>query len=164
MLEQPTLVERLAFGRPIDPSDDVTTHVAPRPTWALLARLLIAPMFLAAGVPKLMDTATTAAAMESKGIPAAFALAILAGLLEVVGALAILFGVVTRVAALCLFLFLIPVTLIFHDFWNLSGMEAQMQLGKFLQNLGTMGGLALLVAHGAGRYSIDARIRRPVEA
>ncbi len=164
MLEQPTLVERLAFGRPIDPSEDVTTHVAPRPTWSLIGRLLLAPMFLTAGVPKLMDTATTAAAMESKGIPAAFALAVIAGLIELLGGLAIVFGLFTRLAAVGLFLFLIPVTLIFHPFWSLEGMEAQMQMGNFMKNLAIMGGLALLVANGPGRYSVDARIRRPVEA
>lgn len=41
MLEQPTFVERVAFGRPIDPSEEVVTHVARRPTWMLLARFLI---------------------------------------------------------------------------------------------------------------------------
>lgn len=164
MLDQPTFVERVAFGRPIDPSEDVVTHVAPRPTWMLLARLLIAPIFLVSAVPKLMDTSATAGHMAAQGIPSPYALAILAGLAELLGGLAILFGFVTRIGALGLFLLMIPVTLIFHPFWNLEGMEAQMQMGNFLKNLAVMGGLALLVANGAGRYSIDARLRRPVEA
>jgi len=164
MLDQPTFVERMAFGRPIDPSEDVVTHVAPRPTWMLLARLLIAPIFLVNASAKLMETSTVAGSMEAQGIPSPYALAIIAGMAELLGGLAIVFGFVTRLNALGLFLYLIPTTLIFHPFWQLDGMEAQMQMGNFLKNLCVLGGLALLVAHGAGRFSIDARLRRPVEA
>jgi len=49
-------------------------------------------------------------------------------------------------------------------FWNLSGAEAQMQTTQFLKNLAILGGLLLLIAFGPSRYSIDARLRRPIEA
>ena len=164
MLNQPSVAERIAFGHAIDPADDVTTHVAPRPTWMLLARLLIAPIFLFNGFLKLTATSTIAGYMDAQGIPSAYALAIISGLAEVVGGLAILFGFLTRIGALGLMIYLIPVTFIFHSFWTMEGTEAQLQMGNFLKNLAVMGGLALLVANGAGRYSIDARLRRPIEA
>jgi putative oxidoreductase len=164
MLNQPSVAERIAFGRPIDPDQDNVTHVAERPTWMLLGRLLISAIFVTSGFAKLTDTAVTAGYMESEGIPSAYALAIIAGLAEVLGGLAILCGFLTRIAALGLILFLIPTTLIFHDFWTYEGAEAKAQMGHFMKNLGIFGGLALLVGRGAGRYSIDARIRRPLEA
>ena len=48
--------------------------------------------------------------------------------------------------------------------WNFDSAEQNMQMINFTKNLALMGGLALLVAHGPGRYSIDARLRRPFEA
>lgn len=164
MLNQPSVTERIAFGRPIDPAEDLTTHVVPRPTWMLAGRVLLSAIFLVSGFTKLTDTAGVSAHMEAQGIPSAYALAIIAGLAEVLGGLAIMFGFLTRIGALGLIVYLIPTTLIFHDFWTMEGGEAQMQMGRFLSNLAIMGGLALLVANGAGRYSIDARLRRPIEA
>lgn len=164
MLNQPSIAERVAFGRPIDPADDFATHVAPRPTWMLVGRILIAAIFLASGIAKLTDTAGTMGYMEAEGLPSAYALAIIAGLAEVLGGLAILFGFLTRLGAFGLFVFMIPTTLIFHDFWTMEGMEAKTQMVNFMKNLAIMGGLAVLVAQGAGRYSIDARLRRPIDA
>jgi putative oxidoreductase len=164
MLNQPSIAERVAFGRPIDPAEDVTTHLAPRPTWMLVGRILIAAIFLLSGFAKLMDTSGTVGYMEAQGLPSAYALAIIAGLAEVLGGLAILFGFLTRLGAFGLMLFLVPTTAIFHDFWNMEGMEAKAQMVNFMKNLAILGGLALLVANGAGRYSIDARLRRPIEA
>ena len=163
MLNQPT-VERIAFGRTIDPAEDIVTHVAQRPTWMLIGRVLIAAIFLISGFAKLTDTAGTVGYMEAQGIPGAYALAIIAGLAEVLGGLAILFGLLTRIGAFGLILFMIPTTLIFHAFWTMDGMEAKTQMGNFVKNLAVIGGLALLVANGAGRFSIDARLRRPIEA
>ncbi|HYT56152.1 MAG TPA: DoxX family protein, partial [Verrucomicrobiae bacterium] len=52
-----------------------------------------------------------------------------------------------RWGALLLFLYLIPVTLIFHNFWAYSGIEMQTQLVNFLKNLSIMGGLLLVAAY-----------------
>jgi len=164
MLNPSAAAERIAFGRPIDPAQDLTTHVTPRPTWMLVGRILLAVIFLANGFAKLTDPAGVASYMDSQGIPSAYALAVIAGLAELLGGLALLGGFLTRIGALGLLVFLIPTTLIFHDFWTLDGAEAQLQKVNFLKNLAIMGGLAQLVATGAGRYSIDARLRRPIEA
>ena len=164
MLNQPSVAERIAFGRPIDPSDDLVTHVVPRPTWMLVGRVLMSVIFLQSGFTKLTHTAAIVPYMESVGIPSAYAVAIIAGLAEVCGGLAILFGFLTRIGALGLMVYLIPVQLFFHPFWTIEGAEAKMQMVHFLKNLAIMSGLAMLVAHGAGRYSIDARLRRPIEA
>src|ERR1041384_349878 len=79
----------------------------------------------------------------------------LAAAIEILAGLGILFGLGARASATLLFLYLIPVTLVFHSFWTVSGPERQMQIVNFLKNLTIMGGLLMLVAHGPGRWSID---------
>ncbi|MBS1120061.1 MAG: DoxX family protein [Deltaproteobacteria bacterium] len=141
-----------------EPLDDerVTTH-AVRAGVALVGRILISVIFLASGFSKLIDHGATASYMTSAGIPSASLLAIVAGLGEMLGGLAVLLGRFTRLSALGLFLFLIPTTLLFHGFWNLEGAEQKIQMINFMKNLAIMGGLAQVVAFGAGGFSLDAR-------
>jgi putative oxidoreductase len=61
-----------------------------------------------------------------------------------------------------LFLYLIPTTLLFHNFWALQGIERQDNMAHFLKNLAIMGGLLVLAANGAGAHSVDARANRKV--
>ena len=156
------IAERIVFGRPLEPAA-ARTSVMPRPTSALIGRILISAIFILSGIAKLTDTSGTVAHMEHAGIPAAHPLAIIAGIAELTGGVAILFGFLTRLAAIGLALFLIPTTLIFHHFWTLEGAERMPQMVNFMKNLTTLGGLMLLFAFGPGRYSIDALLRRPLE-
>jgi putative oxidoreductase len=82
----------------------------------------------------------------------------LAGILAFVGGLSILLGYHARIGAWILVLFLVPVSLMMHNFWAVTDpMMAQMQRAMFLKNLSMLGG-ALLIAHfGAGPLSLDAR-------
>jgi putative oxidoreductase len=155
---QVSALERFAFGRPVTDTEHI--QVAERSGTMLVGRILLATIFVASGLNMLAHVDATAGHMASAGVPAAHPLAIVAGLAQVLGGLAVVFGFLTRVAAIGLILFLIPTTLIFHHFWNLTGAEQQQQLVNFLKNLGIIGGLALLFAHGAGAYSIDRRLRR----
>lgn len=156
------IAERIAYGHPVEVPDDAQP-IAARPTSALIGRLLMAVIFLVAGFEKLGDLAGTAGYMQAAGIPAANALAVVVGLAEVAGGLSLVFGFLGRLGAIGLFIYMIPTTLVFHHFWNLEGAERQMQMINFMKNLGIMGGLALLFAYGPGRYSLDARVRRPYE-
>ena len=160
------IAERIAFGRPIDfeHEEDIPVAMVPRKTAALIGRIFLAGIFIVSGIAKLTDTAGTAGYMTAVGIPYAHALAIFAGICELAGGLALVFGVLTRLAALGLFLFMIPTTIIFHHFWALDGAEAKMQMVNFMKNLSIMGGLILLWAQGPNRYSVDARMRRPLDA
>lgn len=163
MSMNPSIAERVAYGRPFTADEDATIHSVPRPGTALAGRILLAAIFFVSGFAKLADTSGTAAHMEGMGIPYAHTLAIIAGIAEVAGAISIASGLLARIGGIGLVLFLIPTTLIFHAFWNYEGAERLGQMVNFLKNLGLAGGLLMIIANGAGRYSIDAAIRRPQE-
>ncbi len=163
MSMNPSIAERVAYGRPLTADEDATIHSVPRPGTALAGRILLAAIFLVSGFAKLTDTSGTAAHMEGMGIPYAHTLAIIAGIAEVAGAISIASGFLARIGGIGLVLFLVPTTFIFHAFWNYEGAERLPQMVNFLKNCGLAGGLLMIVANGAGRYSIDAALRRPQE-
>jgi putative oxidoreductase len=158
-----SIPERLAFGRPLDPeTDPELIHTAARPTTALIGRILLAAIFLLSGFAKLVDPAGAVGYMKGVGIPQAETLVYVAALAEILGGLSILSGFLTRIGALGLLVFLAITTFAFHDFWNYEGAEAKTQMVNFMKNLAIAGGLVMLVANGAGRYSADFALRRPM--
>jgi putative oxidoreductase len=162
-LTNTSVAERLAYGRPLDPALDDTIRVVDRPGTALIGRILLAVIFVASGITKLAAYEQSLGFMTSAGLPAPEVLLVLAAIAEIAGGAAILTGFLTRIGALGLIIFLIPTTLIFHRFWDLAEPERTMQLGNFLKNLAIAGGLALLVAYGPGRYSLDGALRKPMQ-
>src|SRR5690348_15348689 len=84
----------------------------------LLARILIGQIFLLSGFMKVMDPAGTAAQMASRGMFWVPLFLWAAVAVELGGGLSLLLGYKTRLGALLLFLFLIPVTLTFHNWWT----------------------------------------------
>ena len=123
----------------------------------LAGRILLSAIFLMSGFSKIGGFERTSGFMESKGMPMVSLLLVGAILLEVLGGLSVLVGLKARIGAAALILFLIPATLIFHDFWNLEGMEHNMQRVMFLKNLAIVGGLLLVIGLGAGPLSVDNR-------
>lgn len=117
----------------------------------LVGRILLVVLFALSGFGKVMGYDATAGYMTSHGMPFVPILLPLTILVELGGALLIALGLFTRPVALLMFLFLIPVTLVFHT----SGDSAnQIQM---LKNISIMGGMLLLAAAGPGRFSLDAR-------
>jgi putative oxidoreductase len=133
--------------------------VSMRSTSSLLVpgRMLLALIFVIAGIEKIANFGGTEGYMASKGMPLVPLFLVLAILVEVLGGALVFLGLFARTSAVVLFLYLIPVTLIFHGFWRFHGVEAQMQLVNFLKNLAIMGGLLTLAATTAPTpVSIDA--------
>ena len=116
----------------------------------LLARLLLAQIFLLAGLSKISGYAATQGYMESMGVPGALLPLVI--LLEVGASLALILGFMTRWAALALAGFCVAAALIFH-----LKPDDQMQMIMLMKNLAMAGGFLLLYVHGAGAYSLDGR-------
>jgi putative oxidoreductase len=119
-------------------------------------RMLFSAIFLTAA-PGHFSQQTIAYAAQ-QGVPFADILVPLSGIMAAAGGLSVLLGYRTRIGAALLAMFLIPVTIMLHNFWAIEDpMMAQMQQAMFLKNLSMLGG-ALLIAHfGPGPVSLDAR-------
>ncbi len=113
-------------------------------------RVLLASLFLLAGLQKIGAYEGTVAYMASQGVPA-FTLPLVIAL-EVLGALAIIVGWKTRIVAFLLAGFSLVSALLFH-----FKPDDAMQMTMFLKNVSIAGGFLLLVANGAGAYSLDRR-------
>ena len=94
---------------------------------------------------------------SSGGLPLASVLAVVVGLLELLGGIAIAIGFHARWAALALGLFTIAASLLFHKFWAVAPDQAFVQQLMFMKNLSVAGGLFIVAALGAGPVSVDAR-------
>jgi putative oxidoreductase len=123
----------------------------------LVGRALLSLVFILSGLGKIAGWSQTAGYMASKGMPLVPFFLVMSILFELGGGLSVLSGFKARVGAVALVLFLIPTTLIFHNFWAYAGMERQMQMANFLKNLAIMGGLTMVAAYGAGPVAVDAR-------
>lgn len=123
----------------------------------LAGRMLLALLFLLAGIDKLADIAGTAGYIASVGLPAATPLAVLSGVFEVLASLALAVGWQARWAALSLALFTLLTNLLFHNFWALPADQVYMAQIKFMKNLSIVGGMLVVAALGAGPLSLDAR-------
>src|SRR5712691_8909448 len=126
-----------------------------KPFGLLAGRILLSQIFLLSGVMKVMQWSKTADSMTEHGMFAVSFFLAMAILVEIGGGLGVLLGWMTRCSAITLALYLIPVTLVFHNFWAYSGPDMQSQMQNFLKNVTLIGGLMTLAAAGAGRFSVD---------
>lgn len=127
---------------------------------AVIGRLLLALIFITSGFAKLGNLDGTAGYIASVGLPAGGALALAAGLLEVVAGIALVVGYKTRWAALSLGVFTLVAALIFHRYWAMPAEQQMVQQLLFMKNLSIAGGLFLVSALGAGAASLDRRLAR----
>ena len=123
---------------------------------ALVARILLAAIFISAGFSKLMGFDGTVAYIASKDLPLPIILAGLTIALEILGGIAIVVGYKARLAGILLGLFSILTAFIFHNFWAVPAEQAYIQNIMFMKNLSIAGGLFLFTVFGAGSYSVDA--------
>lgn len=118
----------------------------------LAARICLALIFLNAGIKHLFGFAGFSE-MIGQTLPLAPLLAIGTIAFQLLGALSLLLGYQIKIGAILLIVFLVPATLIFHNFLADPG-----QLNAFLKNLGLVGGLLLIIYTGAGAVSLDRSV------
>lgn len=118
----------------------------------LAARVLMAAIFLTAGLSKLgAGYAGTQGYMQAMGVPGGLLPLVIA--LEIGGGLALVLGLQARLAALALAVFSVASGLLFH-----GGADPTQQI-LFMKNLAMAGGLLAFVVFGAGRLSLDGEQR-----
>ncbi|MCB5208262.1 DoxX family protein [Methylovorus mays] len=121
--------------------------------WLTFAgRVLLSLIFIISGLGKVAAPDATIGYISSVGAPfpeVAYAIALL---VELGLGLALLLGFKAKFAAAGIAIFTLAAAFMFHtDFSN------QIQLVMFMKNFTIIGGLLLIVAHGAGGFSLDNR-------
>ena len=122
----------------------------------LLGRILLSSVFILSGIAKITSFSMEEGYALSKHLPLPAVALTIALIIEIAGGLSILLGWFARFASWILFLYLIPLTCLFHNFWALQGADRYDNTIHFEKNLAIMGGLLILAAFGPGAYSIDS--------
>jgi putative oxidoreductase len=125
----------------------------------LLGRILFTAIFLMAA-PEHFTSATIGYAAAS-GVPLAAIAVPLSGIMALLGALSVVLGYKAKWGTWLLVLFLVPVTLMMHNFWAVSNpMMAQLQMAMFFKNVSILGAALLIANFGSGAFSLDAYLAK----
>jgi putative oxidoreductase len=114
---------------------------------ALIGRWLISLIFVTSAISKLFGWNSNVEYMASKHMPAIPLLLGAALLIETLGSICLITGFAARAAAAVMFLYLVPVTFLLHEFMSTN----------FQKNVGILGGLLMIVALGPGKYALGYR-------
>jgi len=133
---------------PLNPAQDALS---------LVGRALLALLFVPAGWSKIAGFAGVAGYIASRGVPLPEVCAALAIATELGLGLLLLVGWQARWAALGLAIFVAVITPVFHNFWAMPEAQVMMQKQAFYKNIAVVGGLLVVAAFGAGRFSLDGR-------
>jgi putative oxidoreductase len=109
-------------------------------------RVLVALIFLANGFG-VVPQGFPAKELAEHGVPAALVplLMLAARTIEIVGGFGLMLGIYPRIAAIAVIVFLVPATLVAHNFWHAVGTPAYVpQLLNFLKNTAMTGGLLFI--------------------
>ena len=134
-------------------------NVAAQSQMLLLGRILLALVFLIAGVRKLMAIGMSAGYLAKLGFPMPEVMVWVAIAIEIGGAALLIAGWNTRRVAWVMILFVAIATAMAHRFWEFDAAQYANQLNHFLKNVAIIGGLLYVAVLGAGSASLDGRSR-----
>lgn len=127
----------------------------------LAGRILFSLIFLLSSSGHFSEPSIGFAA--SKGVPMASFLVPLSGIIELIGALSIILGYKARYGAWLIIVFLIPVTVMLHNFWTITDpMAQQMDMAAFMKNVSMIGAALMIAYFGPGPLSLDNRNKNSI--
>ena len=111
----------------------------------ITGRSLLGLYFIAPGLSKVFDFASTLALMRMKGVPFSLVLLPLTILIQLLGGFFLILGKNLRLTAFMLFALTILINIFIHNFWALSGDPSQAhETQNFVKNLAIAAGLLVL--------------------
>ncbi len=119
----------------------------------LIGRVFYSAIFIGSGFEHF--SASTLHYAQIHNVPNAEILVPFSGALAILGGLSILLGYKARIGAWLIIIFLIPVTLMMHNFWAINETGPRlMQQTMFMKNLSMLGAAFLIAYWGAGPCSL----------
>lgn len=86
----------------------------------IIGRVIFAGYFIFNGINHFVNIKMMSGYSKSKGVPVPSVAVSITGLLLLAGGLSILLGVHPRAGLACLFVFLVPVSILMHNFWAIK--------------------------------------------
>jgi putative oxidoreductase len=111
-----------------------------------LGRLCLSAVFLVSAFTDIQNWLPMTMVLTHKGFPASPLFLSAAVLLKLAGGASLLTGIKSRWGAWALVVFLVPATILFHDFWASPAAEQPDQFMQFLKNTAILGGLLIVLA------------------
>ncbi len=113
----------------------------------LLGRFLLGGYFAWNGLNHLLQSKTMEGYAASKGVPFPRLAVVGSGLLILLGGLGILTGAYVGLSVCALVVFIVPVSVMMHGFWNVSEPNARMmEMILFAKNMALLGAVLMLLA------------------
>jgi len=111
----------------------------------IVGRSLLGLYFIAPGLSKVFDYASTLTLMKMKGVPFSAALLPMTIAIQLLGGIFLVLGKNLRLTALILFGLTIFINIFIHNFWSLHGDPSQAhEIQNFIKNLAISAGLLIL--------------------
>lgn len=120
------------------------------PVIALIARVLMAIVFLVSGIEKSFNFSRALDEYKKDNIPMPRISVVFTIVLHLVASVCLIAGWLVTEVALALALFTLIATVMVHHFWTMTGVERLQRSRVALANLGLVGGLLLLAVTGPG--------------
>ena len=111
----------------------------------IVGRSLLGLYFIAPGLSKVFNYASTLTLMKVKGVPFSTALLPVTIAIQLLGGIFLVLGKNLRLTALILFGLTIFINIFIHNFWSLHGDPSQAhEIQNFIKNLAISAGLLIL--------------------
>ena len=126
----------------------------------LVGRLLLAALFLQAGIPKALgDYVGFGKYIGNLGMPSPEIMSLAGTAIEVLATIAIILGICHRASAAILIVFTLVATFLAHRYWEFPVEQMGNQRNHFFKNLAAVGGLLYYYATGPGAFALGGKSR-----
>jgi len=112
----------------------------------IIGRVIFAGYFIFNGINHFVNIKMMSGYSKSKGVPVPSVAVSITGLLLLAGGLSILLGVHPRIGLALIFVFLVPVSFMMHNFWAIKDPQAKMtEMINFLKNMALVGAVFMML-------------------
>jgi len=106
----------------------------------LIGRILVGVFFINSGVNHFIRQKQLVPYAQSKGVPTAKFFVMFSGVLVLLAGFSILLGVLPQIGVLLVAAFLLPVSLVMHNFWSITDpQQKMMEMVNFMKNMALLG-------------------------
>jgi putative oxidoreductase len=120
----------------------------------LIGRVLFGVFFIMSGINHFTNAGMMSGYAKSKNVPAAYLAVVGTGVMLVLGGLSVLLGLFPVVGLVLIIVFLLPTSVLIHDFWTVQDPQARAaEQVNFLKNL-ALAGAALALVYGAADWPL----------